>query len=80
MQNAQQNQLMSTVLIIFCVLGAVTTAFLTIFSRNPIHSLYLVVFHNGALSSVELFLAIVHIITLDDYDFIFIHHHVDEPE
>jgi NADH:ubiquinone oxidoreductase subunit 6 (subunit J) len=48
MQNAQlkKRQLMSTILIIFCVLGAVTiaTAFLTIFSRNPIHSaLYLVI-------------------------------------
>ena len=31
---------MSTVLILFCVLSAITllTAFLTIFSRNPIHS------------------------------------------
>jgi NADH:ubiquinone oxidoreductase subunit 6 (subunit J) len=47
MQNAQlkKRQLMSTILIIFCVLGAViATAFLTIFSRNPIHSaLYLVI-------------------------------------
>jgi NADH-quinone oxidoreductase subunit J len=60
---------MSTVLIIFCVLGAVTiaTAFLTIFSRNPIHSaLYLVICfftiagHYLLLNSQ--FLAIVHII------------------
>jgi NADH-quinone oxidoreductase subunit J len=60
---------MSTVLIIFCVLAAVTiaTAFLTIFSRNPIHSaLYLVVCffsiagHYLLLNSQ--FLAIVHII------------------
>jgi NADH-quinone oxidoreductase subunit J len=60
---------MSTLLIIFCVLAAVTiaTAFLTIFSRNPIHSaLYLVVCffsiagHYLLLNSQ--FLAIVHII------------------
>ena len=60
---------MSTILIIFCVLGAVTiaTAFLTIFSRNPIHSaLYLVICfftiagHYLLLNSQ--FLAIVHII------------------
>ena len=60
---------MSTVLIIFCVLAAVTiaTAFLTIFSRNPIHSaLYLVICfftiagHYLLLNSQ--FLAIVHII------------------
>jgi NADH-quinone oxidoreductase subunit J len=60
---------MSTILIVFCVLGAVTlaTAFLTIFSRNPIHSaLYLVICfftiagHYLLLNSQ--FLAIVHII------------------
>ena len=60
---------MSTVLIIFCVLAAVTlaTAFLTIFSRNPIHSaIYLVICffsiagHYLLLNSQ--FLAIVHII------------------
>jgi NADH-quinone oxidoreductase subunit J len=60
---------MSTILIIFCVLAAVTiaTAFLTIFSRNPIHSaLYLVICfftiagHYLLLNSQ--FLAIVHII------------------
>jgi NADH-quinone oxidoreductase subunit J len=60
---------MSTILIIFCILGAVTiaTAFLTIFSRNPIHSaLYLVICfftiagHYLLLNSQ--FLAIVHII------------------
>lgn len=60
---------MSTILIIFCVLGAITiaTAFLTIFSRNPIHSaLYLVVCffsiagHYLLLNSQ--FLAIMHII------------------
>ncbi|MGO4818394.1 NADH-quinone oxidoreductase subunit J family protein [Flavobacterium sp. W22_SRS_FP1] len=60
---------MSTILIIFCFLAAVTlaTAFLTIFSRNPIHSaLYLVVCffsiagHYLLLNSQ--FLAIVHII------------------
>jgi NADH-quinone oxidoreductase subunit J len=60
---------MSTILIIFCVLGAVTiaTAFLSIFSRNPIHSaLYLVICfftiagHYLLLNSQ--FLAIVHII------------------
>ncbi|MFV8368621.1 NADH-quinone oxidoreductase subunit J [Flavobacterium sp. LB2R40] len=60
---------MSTILIIFCVLSAITlsTAFLTIFSRNPIHSaIYLVICffsiagHYLLLNSQ--FLAIVHII------------------
>ncbi|OUD37089.1 NADH-quinone oxidoreductase subunit J [Flavobacterium sp. FPG59] len=60
---------MSTVLIIFCVLAAITlaTAFLTIFSRNPIHSaIYLVICffsiagHYLLLNSQ--FLAIVHVI------------------
>ncbi|MFV8322069.1 MULTISPECIES: NADH-quinone oxidoreductase subunit J family protein [unclassified Flavobacterium] len=60
---------MSTILIIFCVLAAITlaTAFLTIFSKNPIHSaIYLVICffsiagHYLLLNSQ--FLAIVHII------------------
>jgi len=60
---------MSTLLIIFCVLAAITlsTAFLTVFSRNPIHSaIYLVICffsiagHYLLLNSQ--FLAIVHII------------------
>ena len=60
---------MSTILIIFCVLSAITlaTAFLTIFSKNPIHSaIYLVICffsiagHYLLLNSQ--FLAIVHII------------------
>ncbi|MDQ5929223.1 MAG: NADH-quinone oxidoreductase subunit [Bacteroidota bacterium] len=60
---------MSAVLIIFCVLAAITlsTAFLTVFSKNPIHSaLYLVICffsiagHYLLLNSQ--FLAIVHII------------------
>ena len=60
---------MSTILIIFCALAAVTvlTAFLTIFSKNPIHSaLYLVICffsiagHYLLLNSQ--FLAIMHII------------------
>jgi NADH-quinone oxidoreductase subunit J len=60
---------MSTILIIFCVLAAVTlaTAFLTIFSKNPIHSaIYLVICffsiagHYLLLNSQ--FLAIVHVI------------------
>jgi NADH-quinone oxidoreductase subunit J len=60
---------MSTVTILFCVLSAVTlaTAFMTIFSKNPIHSaLYLVVCffsiagHYLLLNSQ--FLAIVHVI------------------
>ena len=60
---------MSTILIIFCVLAAITlaTAFLTIFSRNPIHSaIYLVICffsiagHYLLLNSQ--FLAIVHVI------------------
>jgi NADH-quinone oxidoreductase subunit J len=60
---------MSTILIIFCVLAAVTiaTAFLTIFSRNPIHSaLYLVICFFSIAGHYLLlksqFLAIVHII------------------
>jgi len=60
---------MSALLIIFCVLAAITlsTAFLTVFSRNPIHSaIYLVICffsiagHYLLLNSQ--FLAIVHII------------------
>lgn len=60
---------MSTILIIFCVLAALTlgTAFLAIFSRNPIHSaLWLVICffsiagHYLLLNSQ--FLAVVHII------------------
>ena len=60
---------MSTILIIFCVSAAITlaTAFLTIFSKNPIHSaIYLVICffsiagHYLLLNSQ--FLAIVHII------------------
>lgn len=60
---------MSTILIIFCVLSAVTlaSAFLTIFTKNPIHSaLYLVICffsiagHYLLLNSQ--FLAIVHVI------------------
>jgi NADH-quinone oxidoreductase subunit J len=61
---------------LLCV-GAVTiaTAFLTIFSRNPIHSaLYLVIcFHNsGPLSSVELSISHCPYYRLlwSDYDFI----------
>ena len=60
---------MSTVLIIFCVLAAITlaTAFLTIFSRNPIHSaIYLVICFFSIAGHYLLlnaqFLAIVHII------------------
>ncbi|MBS1536048.1 MAG: NADH-quinone oxidoreductase subunit J [Flavobacteriaceae bacterium] len=60
---------MSVVLILFCVLSAITlaTAFLTIFTKNPIHSaIYLVICffsiagHYLLLNSQ--FLAIVHII------------------
>ena len=60
---------MSTILLIFCVLSVVTiaTAFLTIFSRNPIHSaIYLVIcFFSSAGHYLLLnaqFLAIVHVI------------------
>jgi len=60
---------MSTVLIIFCVLAAITlsTAFLTVFSRNPIHSaIYLVICFFSVAGHYLLlnsqFLAIVHII------------------
>ncbi|BDB52423.1 NADH-quinone oxidoreductase subunit J [Flavobacterium ammonificans] len=60
---------MSVLLIIFCVLAAITlaTAFLTVFSRNPIHSaIYLVIcFFSVAGHYLVLnaqFLAIVHII------------------
>lgn len=60
---------MSTILIIFCVLAAITlaTAFLTIFSRNPIHSaIYLVICFFSIAGHYLLlnaqFLAIVHVI------------------
>src|SRR5690606_3170576 len=60
---------MSVVLITFCVLAAVTlaTAFLTIFSKNPIHSaIYLVICFFSIAGHYLLlnaqFLAIVHII------------------
>ena len=60
---------MSTVLIIFCVLAAITlaTAFLTIFSKNPIHSaIYLVICFFSISGHYLLlnaqFLAIVHVI------------------
>ena len=60
---------MSTVLIIFCVLAAITlaTAFLTIFSKNPIHSaIYLVICFFSIAGHYLLlnaqFLAIVHVI------------------
>ena len=60
---------MSTALIIFCVLAAITlaTAFLTIFSRNPIHSaIYLVICFFSIAGHYLLlnaqFLAIVHVI------------------
>ncbi|TDE31283.1 MULTISPECIES: NADH-quinone oxidoreductase subunit J [Flavobacterium] len=60
---------MSTILIIFCVLAAITlaTAFLTIFSKNPIHSaIYLVICFFSIAGHYLLlnaqFLAIVHII------------------
>ena len=60
---------MSLVLIIFCVLAAITlaTAFLTIFSRNPIHSaIYLVICFFSIAGHYLLlnaqFLAVVHVI------------------
>jgi NADH-quinone oxidoreductase subunit J len=60
---------MSPILIIFCVLSAITlaTAFLTIFSKNPIHSaIYLVLCFFSIAGHYLLFnaqfLAIVHII------------------
>ena len=60
---------MSTALIIFCILAAITlaTAFLTIFSRNPIHSaIYLVICFFSIAGHYLLlnaqFLAIVHVI------------------
>lgn len=60
---------MSTILIIFCVLAAITlsTAFLTIFSKNPIHSaIYLVICFFSVAGHYLLlnsqFLAIVHVI------------------
>jgi NADH-quinone oxidoreductase subunit J len=60
---------MSILLIIFCVLAAITlsTAFLTVFSRNPIHSaIYLVICFFSVAGHYLLlnaqFLAIVHII------------------
>src|SRR3970040_2482513 len=60
---------MSTILIIFCVLSAITlsTAFLTIFSKNPIHSaIYLVICFFSIAGHYLLlnaqFVAVVHII------------------
>lgn len=60
---------MSTVLIIFCILSAVTlaTAFLTVFTKNPIHSaIYLVLCFFSVAGHYLLFnaqfLAVVHII------------------
>lgn len=60
---------MSVLLILFCVLAAITlsTAFLTVFSRNPIHSaIYLVICLFSVAGHYLLlnaqFLAIVHII------------------
>ncbi|WP_291100465.1 MULTISPECIES: NADH-quinone oxidoreductase subunit J [unclassified Flavobacterium] len=60
---------MSTILILFCVLSVVTivTAFLTIYSRNPIHSaIYLVICFFSIAGHYLLlnaqFLAIVHVI------------------
>ncbi|WP_310377761.1 NADH-quinone oxidoreductase subunit J [Flavobacterium sp.] len=60
---------MSTVLLLFCVLSIVTiaTAFLTIYSRNPIHSaIYLVICFFSIAGHYLLlnaqFLAVVHII------------------
>jgi NADH-quinone oxidoreductase subunit J len=60
---------MSIVLILFCVLSAITlsTAFLTIYSRNPIHSaIYLVISFFSIAGHYLLlnaqFLAIVHVI------------------
>ena len=60
---------MSTILLIFCVLSVVTiaTAFLTIYSRNPIHSaIYLVICFFSVAGHYLLlnaqFLAIVHVI------------------
>lgn len=60
---------MSTVLIIFCILSAVTlsSAFMTIFSRNPIHSaIYLVICFFSIAGHYLLFnaqfLALVHVI------------------
>jgi NADH-quinone oxidoreductase subunit J len=60
---------MSIVLIIFCILSAITlsTAFLTVFSKNPIHSaIYLVICFFSIAGHYLLlnaqFLAIVHVI------------------
>lgn len=60
---------MSIVLILFCILSAVTlsTAFLTVFSKNPIHSaIYLVICFFSIAGHYLLlnaqFLAIVHVI------------------
>ena len=60
---------MSVLLILFCVLAAITlsTAFLTVFSRNPIHSaIYLVICFFSVAGHYLLlnaqFIAIVHII------------------
>jgi hypothetical protein len=62
------------------------TAFLTIFSRTQStvpYILSLFFFNSGPLSSVELSISRhcpYYCLLWSDYDFIFIHHHVDEPE
>ena len=80
---------MSTVLIIFCVLAAITlsTAFLTIFSRNPIHSaIYLgdlFFLDCGSLLIIEFSIfgnCTRYCILGSNYDFVFIYDHVDEFE
>jgi NADH-quinone oxidoreductase subunit J len=80
---------MSPILIIFYVLAAITlaTAFLTIYSKNPIHSaIYLVLCFFSIAGHYLLFnaqfLAIVHVIVYSGAIMILflIHHHVNEFE
>jgi hypothetical protein len=67
---------MSTILIVFCFLSAITlaTAFLTIFSKNPIHSaLYLLIIEFSIFSYRS-----YHSLFRSNHDFVFIHDHAYE--
>jgi NADH-quinone oxidoreductase subunit J len=77
---------MSTILIIFLFLSAITlaTTFLTIFSRNPIHSALcdLFLLYCGSLLIIEFSILVVHIIVYSGAIMIlfFFHDHVNEFE
>jgi K+-sensing histidine kinase KdpD len=85
MQNAQLKTLTNVYTNYLLCLAVTIATLLTIFSRNQFTVPYIFVicfFDCRTLSIIESqFLAIVHHCLLwSDYDFIFIHHHVDELE